>query len=337
MKFHFKSIDTWLMGICKSFCPEHRWRSSKYDPGRKSIFSEEDEEDDCQAAEEEQEDDHVQQQQNEKLKESLSKKQERFNSIEGDNKQRQQEQQYNETTKEKVDDKAEICNISKERGEIQQRQQQEDQQNMKMNKNVIKNEASSHTVSKTEKEQLLQIGILKKNVSKNEKSFIETSENEEAQGTEEVEKLANIGKISKETVTTIIETVQKLRQATLVGETGEQVQTENELQTEIFHENEKSNCKCPECSPTYPRCIHTSSDDNDEENTLNEFGESGLSKSKEITTSLECFEVIATPECRQEVEGSISSCPVEKNEQNGSNGGSPSNDDKPTKGTKMDE
>lgn len=26
IKYHFKSIDTWLKGIYKSFCPEHKWR-----------------------------------------------------------------------------------------------------------------------------------------------------------------------------------------------------------------------------------------------------------------------------------------------------------------------
>lgn len=40
MQYHFKSIDTWLMGICQSHCPEHSWKRSKYQPGKKSIFSE---------------------------------------------------------------------------------------------------------------------------------------------------------------------------------------------------------------------------------------------------------------------------------------------------------
>ncbi|XP_077863250.1 uncharacterized protein LOC144346250 [Saccoglossus kowalevskii] len=39
MVYHFKSIDTWLRGVCRSFCPEHLWRKSKYEPGKKSIFS----------------------------------------------------------------------------------------------------------------------------------------------------------------------------------------------------------------------------------------------------------------------------------------------------------
>lgn len=41
MKYHFKSIDTWLRGVCKSHCLEHAWRRSKYEPGKKSIFAEE--------------------------------------------------------------------------------------------------------------------------------------------------------------------------------------------------------------------------------------------------------------------------------------------------------
>ncbi|XP_070560557.1 protein polyglycylase TTLL10-like isoform X2 [Ptychodera flava] len=42
MVYHFKSIDTWLQGICKSYCPEHPWRKSKYEPGKKSVFALED-------------------------------------------------------------------------------------------------------------------------------------------------------------------------------------------------------------------------------------------------------------------------------------------------------
>lgn len=41
MKYHFKSIDTWLRGVCKSHCLEHAWKRSKYEPGKKSIFAEE--------------------------------------------------------------------------------------------------------------------------------------------------------------------------------------------------------------------------------------------------------------------------------------------------------
>ena len=29
IKYHFKSIDTWLKGIHKSFCPEHKWHEEK--------------------------------------------------------------------------------------------------------------------------------------------------------------------------------------------------------------------------------------------------------------------------------------------------------------------
>ena len=40
MQYHFKSINTWLMGICQSHCSEHSWKRSKYQPGKKSIFAE---------------------------------------------------------------------------------------------------------------------------------------------------------------------------------------------------------------------------------------------------------------------------------------------------------
>eukprot|EP00731_Ephydatia_muelleri_P015289 Em0008g1009a len=43
MTYHFRSIDTWLMGICRSYCSEHPWSISKYDPERHSIFALQDE------------------------------------------------------------------------------------------------------------------------------------------------------------------------------------------------------------------------------------------------------------------------------------------------------
>ena len=30
VEYHFKSLDTWLNGICKSWCPEHNWRTPKF-------------------------------------------------------------------------------------------------------------------------------------------------------------------------------------------------------------------------------------------------------------------------------------------------------------------
>ena len=42
MKYHFKSLDTWLDGICRSHCKEHAWTSSNVDvaaAGKKSIFN----------------------------------------------------------------------------------------------------------------------------------------------------------------------------------------------------------------------------------------------------------------------------------------------------------
>lgn len=43
VKFHFRSIDTWLDGVCKSCCPEHPWQSDSLSyleaAGKRSIFS----------------------------------------------------------------------------------------------------------------------------------------------------------------------------------------------------------------------------------------------------------------------------------------------------------
>lgn len=45
IKFHYKSIDTWLEGICRSWCNEHSWKSSNllWAPNKKSIFTDQEE------------------------------------------------------------------------------------------------------------------------------------------------------------------------------------------------------------------------------------------------------------------------------------------------------
>ncbi|KAK7469560.1 hypothetical protein BaRGS_00036408, partial [Batillaria attramentaria] len=37
-QYYFRSIDTWLMGSCKSHCSQHRWGMSNFNPGKKSVF-----------------------------------------------------------------------------------------------------------------------------------------------------------------------------------------------------------------------------------------------------------------------------------------------------------
>eukprot|EP00349_Pseudokeronopsis_sp_Brazil_P005581 CAMPEP_0202962266 /NCGR_PEP_ID=MMETSP1396-20130829/6360_1 /ASSEMBLY_ACC=CAM_ASM_000872 /TAXON_ID= /ORGANISM="Pseudokeronopsis sp., Strain Brazil" /LENGTH=276 /DNA_ID=CAMNT_0049682715 /DNA_START=506 /DNA_END=1336 /DNA_ORIENTATION=- len=41
IQFYYRSIDTWLEGICRSFCQDHAWKSTKlhWAPGKHSIFS----------------------------------------------------------------------------------------------------------------------------------------------------------------------------------------------------------------------------------------------------------------------------------------------------------
>ncbi|KAK0065133.1 protein polyglycylase TTLL10 [Biomphalaria pfeifferi] len=38
-EYIFKSVDTWLMGECRSFCPEHSWQRPVYNPSARSIFN----------------------------------------------------------------------------------------------------------------------------------------------------------------------------------------------------------------------------------------------------------------------------------------------------------
>lgn len=49
IEWHYKSIDTWLEGICKSHCNQHSWSSAnmKWAPGKRSIFNVNDEYDEA--------------------------------------------------------------------------------------------------------------------------------------------------------------------------------------------------------------------------------------------------------------------------------------------------
>ena len=42
IKHHFKSIDPWLQGICKTYCTEHLWNDQDINwcPSKHSVFSE---------------------------------------------------------------------------------------------------------------------------------------------------------------------------------------------------------------------------------------------------------------------------------------------------------
>lgn len=235
MKYHFKSINTWLMGICKSFCPEHSWRSSAYDPGKKSIFAE-DEEDQCQAAEEE----------------------------EGSS----QEQ----TEKENCPSPS-VC-ISKDE-QIPRDEIQAAKKNCKRIEDELKNTQFRYTCLEDEES-------IKEFASRRE----EPPDNDLC----DYEQL-----FDKELI-----------------------------------DYDKTNCSCPECCPIESiNCIH---------NQVKLDHESGICNledmsASELTSSLECFEVIASPECRREVEQTIATCPTEKAEPNGNSGSSsPSKDDSPSEG-----
>ena len=44
MEYHFRSLDTWLDGVCVSHCPDHAWKTkSDYEPGKYSLFADEQE------------------------------------------------------------------------------------------------------------------------------------------------------------------------------------------------------------------------------------------------------------------------------------------------------
>lgn len=30
IKYHYRSIETWLDGICRSYCPQHKWKAARY-------------------------------------------------------------------------------------------------------------------------------------------------------------------------------------------------------------------------------------------------------------------------------------------------------------------
>eukprot|EP00598_Pedospumella_elongata_P000985 CAMPEP_0184975758 /NCGR_PEP_ID=MMETSP1098-20130426/6898_1 /TAXON_ID=89044 /ORGANISM="Spumella elongata, Strain CCAP 955/1" /LENGTH=912 /DNA_ID=CAMNT_0027498531 /DNA_START=40 /DNA_END=2778 /DNA_ORIENTATION=- len=61
VNYHFRSLDTWLDGVCKSCCEEHPWHSDVLNyletAGKRSIFCQETQGDDCSAGGEEEDDD----------------------------------------------------------------------------------------------------------------------------------------------------------------------------------------------------------------------------------------------------------------------------------------
>lgn len=61
MNYHFRSLDTWLDGVCKSCCEEHPWHSDVLNyletAGKRSIFCQETQGDDCSAGGDEENDD----------------------------------------------------------------------------------------------------------------------------------------------------------------------------------------------------------------------------------------------------------------------------------------
>lgn len=60
MNYHFRSLDTWLDGVCKSCCEEHPWHSDVLNyletAGKRSIFCQETQGDDCSAGGDEEDD-----------------------------------------------------------------------------------------------------------------------------------------------------------------------------------------------------------------------------------------------------------------------------------------
>lgn len=53
VKHHFRSLDTWLDGVCKSHCDEHPWHSDVLNyleaAGKRSIFCDDCQDQDCNA------------------------------------------------------------------------------------------------------------------------------------------------------------------------------------------------------------------------------------------------------------------------------------------------
>ena len=237
MTYHFKSIDTWLMGICKSFCPDHSWRSSVYNPSKKSIFTE-DEEEQCQAAEEEEGSGEEQQQAiavlNHEVKHDLSGR---------------------ITSEEKIP--------------------KDDIENSAIGCKKIQDELKN-----------IEIGYQSLDDEGNDKKDCEsTSRLEEALYND----LSNVDP--------------------------------EQLDKEVV-DYDKTNCPCSECCPVDLKCIQEGGVSNLEDMSCNE-----------LTSSLECFEVIASPECRKEVERTIATCPIEKAEPSANSGSSsPSKDDSPSEG-----
>jgi hypothetical protein len=271
MKFHFKSINTWLMGVCKSFCADHSWRSSLYDPGKKSIFAE-NEDEQCQAAEEE----------------------------EGSSEEQQQPRFLLDTQSHEEQDKT-SHSLSACEGE-------------RIPKVAVENEMTHHLSDSHKRTEQDKLPV--ENVQVDQESLND-----------------------KDTNMAFQELVSEERDFRLTSKS--EKDSNNDLDSYVFDNEQlekegvycdKMNCLCPECFPTYRSCIH-----GDDKNHEDKISNLEIMSSNELTSSLECFEVIASPECRREVDHAIASCPFEKAETNGNNGStSPPNDDNPSKGKTFD-
>ncbi|KAL9971339.1 hypothetical protein ACROYT_G023851 [Oculina patagonica] len=293
MQYHFKSIDTWLMGICKSHCPEHSWKRSKYQPGKKSIFAD-DQANETQDQDAEQEDEEIDSQviDDEKklhLPSSLSVRSgmdNRCDSLDKGNLNQETAARHNTSPNTNISVFQELPTSS--------------------NNNVPTNhQSSAATTSQCEQRNFHGLDecvswLLSKISLDLESEFSDTSSStsELELGSTQWKKATSsnnqdVGRIL-ENPSAIQGTAESLNSSELAGR----------------------NCHCPQCCHIEVNCIHQDSYNHDTQD--NEEEKPGcLEDSKEFSSSLECFDFVQSG-MNSEV-GSIIQCPNNSNSSGKSN------------------
>ena len=272
MQYHFKSIDTWLKGICKSHCPEHAWKRSKYQPGKKSIFAEE---------------------------------------------------QANETPDEDAEQEAEANEQSQNNDDADDKKKGE-------NQNAIRHSNLPSTVKKP-----VNNAVSVQEVSNLDSSTIPNLTSVSQRPFHNLDECVNwlLSKITFDLEKELDDesNATGIQQASssytnLVKEFRQEAQRTVQLSSKS--EFPRNTCICPQCNPIKINCIHQNGSSETQMIDEDEFG--SLEDCRDLTSSLECFDFVASDADSTKVV-SVIQCP---NNSNGSSNNNARRSVSPSKATK---
>lgn len=282
MQYHFKSIDTWLMGICQSHCPEHSWKRSKYQPGKKSIFAEA-QVNETQDQDAEQEDEEIDSQVNNDEKGPCS------SSV------------LCRSEKENCCDKENLNQEIAARHSVASNTCASVFQELPASNNNVSTE---HQSSATTTSQFAQKNFhdLDECVSWLLSKVCLDLQNEFSDASDSTSKLELCSPQWIEAASSNNQDVERI----VEGQ-----RTENSLNSSELERN----CYCPQCCPMKVNCIHQTCYDRTQDHDEENFG--SLEDCKEFSSSLECFDFVHNG-MNTEV-GSIIQCPNNSNSSGRSN------------------